>query len=59
MRMGDRIRAILFDIRRKTCPQLMLSRTVPAMLIELFRIEVPEISEEVEIKGAARDPFAR
>tara|TARA_A100001015_G_scaffold185771_2_gene206721 strand:- start:382 stop:1284 length:903 start_codon:yes stop_codon:yes gene_type:complete len=38
----------------------MLSRTVPAMLIELFRIEVPEISEEViEIKGAARDPGSR
>ena len=61
MRMGDRIRAILFDIRPENRgPQLMLSRTVPAMLIELFRIEVPEISEEViEIKGAARDPCSR
>ena len=61
MRMGDRIRAILFDIRPENRgPQLMLSRTVPAMLIELFRIEVPEISEEViEIKGAARDPGSR
>ncbi|WP_370305752.1 transcription termination factor NusA [Thalassolituus sp.] len=61
MRMGDRIRAILFDIRPENRgPQLMMSRTVPAMLIELFRIEVPEISEEViEIKGAARDPGSR
>ena len=58
MRMGERVRAILFDIRPENRgPQLMLSRTVPDMLIELFRIEVPEISEEViEIKGAARDP---
>jgi len=61
MRMGDRVRAILFDIRPENRgPQLMLSRTVPEMLIELFRIEVPEISEEViEIKGAARDPGSR
>ncbi|MEK9711555.1 MAG: transcription termination factor NusA [Thalassolituus sp.] len=61
MRMGERVRAILFDIRPENRgPQLMLSRTVPAMLIELFRIEVPEISEEViEIKGAARDPGSR
>ena len=41
-------------------PQLILSRTSPKMLIELFRIEVPEISEEViEIRGAARDPGSR
>ena len=61
MRMGERVRAILFDIRPENRgPQLMLSRTVPDMLIELFRIEVPEISEEViEIKGAARDPGSR
>jgi len=61
MRMGERVRAILFDVRPENRgPQLMLSRTVPAMLIELFRIEVPEISEEViEIKGAARDPGSR
>ena len=61
MRMGERVRAILFDIRPENRgPQLMLSRTVPDMLIELFRIEVPEISEEViEIKGAARDPVSR
>jgi len=41
-------------------PQLILSRTSPRMLIELFKIEVPEISEEViEIKAAARDPGSR
>jgi transcription termination/antitermination protein NusA len=39
---------------------LLLSRTSPQMLIELFKIEVPEISEEIiEIKAAARDPGSR
>ncbi len=37
--------------------QLFVTRSKPEMLIELFRIEVPEIGEEViEIKAAARDP---
>ncbi|MFY9178250.1 MAG: transcription termination factor NusA [Venatoribacter sp.] len=60
-RMGDRVRAVLHSIRPENRgPQLILSRTCPEMLIELFRIEVPEISEEViEIKGAARDPGSR
>jgi N utilization substance protein A len=41
-------------------PQLILSRTSPAMLVELFKIEVPEIAEEViEIRAAARDPGSR
>jgi N utilization substance protein A len=40
--------------------QLVLSRSAPGMLVELFRIEVPEIAEEViEIKAAARDPGSR
>jgi len=39
---------------------LILSRAAPAMLIELFTIEVPEIAEQViEIKAAARDPGSR
>ncbi|UTW48905.1 transcription termination factor NusA [Bacterioplanoides sp. SCSIO 12839] len=61
LRMGDRVRAILFDIRPENRgPQLMLSRTTSDMMVELFRIEVPEIAEEViEIKGAARDPGSR
>lgn len=60
-RMGDRVRALLEEIRSDVRgPQLILSRTSPKMLIELFRIEVPEISEEViEIRGAARDPGSR
>ncbi len=60
-RMGDRMRALLIDVRsEQRGPQLFLSRTAPAMLIELFKIEVPEISEEIiEIKAAARDPGSR
>ncbi len=42
---------------RKRVAQLFVTRSKPEMLIELFRIEVPEIGEEViEIKAAARDP---
>lgn len=61
MRMGDRVRAYLYDIRSDLKgPQMTLSRIRPEMLIELFKIEVPEIGEElIEIKGAARDPGAR
>ena len=60
-RMGDRVRAHLKDIRSETRgPQLLLSRACPEMLIELFKIEVPEISEEViSLKAAARDPGSR
>ncbi|MEQ6886558.1 transcription termination factor NusA [Salicola sp. Rm-C-2C1-2] len=60
-RMGDRVRALLKEIRTDhRGPQLILSRTSPQMLIELFRIEVPEIAEElINIKGAARDPGSR
>jgi N utilization substance protein A len=59
--MGDRMRALLIDVRsEQRGPQLFLSRTSPDMLIELFKIEVPEISEEIiEIKAAARDPGSR
>ena len=60
-RVGDRVRAILTDIRDDVRgPQLALSRACNEMLIELFSIEVPEIYEEViEIRAAARDPGLR
>ena len=60
-RTGERVRALLKEVRAEgRGPQLILSRTCPEMLIELFRIEVPEIAEEViEIRGAARDPGSR
>jgi N utilization substance protein A len=60
-RVNDRVRAILQEIRTEgRGPQLILSRTSPEFLIELFKIEVPEIAEEtIEIRGAARDPGMR
>lgn len=60
-RVGDRVRAILQDVRPEARgPQLFLSRACPEMLIELFKIEVPEIAEQViEIRAAARDPGSR
>ncbi|TIH07408.1 transcription termination factor NusA [Pseudomonas leptonychotis] len=60
-RVGVRLRALLKEIRTENRgPQLILSRTAPEMLIELFRIEVPEIAEElIEVMGAARDPGSR
>ncbi len=61
VRVGDRIRAYLSEISDDPKgPQIFLSRTHKGMLVELFRIEVPEIGEDViEIKAAARDPGAR
>jgi N utilization substance protein A len=60
-RVGDRVRAILLDVRSDARgPQLFMSRACPEMLVELFRIEVPEIAEQViEIRAAARDPGSR
>ncbi|MDF2939813.1 MAG: nusA [Gammaproteobacteria bacterium] len=61
LRVGDRVKAYLKEVARDTRgPQLLLSRACPEMLIELFKLEVPEIAEEViEVKGAARDPGSR
>jgi len=60
-RINDRLRAILLEISTEVRgPQLILSRACPQMLIELFRIEVPEIAEGViQIRAAARDPGSR
>lgn len=61
MRVNDRVRTYLYEIRSDTKgPQMAVSRTRPEMLVELFKIEVPEIGEElIEIKAAARDPGSR
>jgi N utilization substance protein A len=61
VRVNDRLRAYLYEVNReRRGPLLLLSRTRPEMLMELFRIEVPEIAEEViDIKAAARDPGSR
>ena len=60
-RVGDRIRAVLKEIQPEARgPQLIMSRTCAEMLIELFKIEVPEIAEQViDIRAAARDPGLR
>ncbi|MCK8045697.1 transcription termination factor NusA [Shewanella sp. 1CM18E] len=60
-RPGDRVRALLYSVRPEARgAQLFLTRTKPDMLIELFRVEVPEIQDEmIEIMGAARDPGSR
>lgn len=60
-RTNDRVRAYLYDIVESVRgPQLLLSRIKNNMLVELFRIEVPEIGENViEIKAAAREPGSR
>ncbi len=61
VRPGDRVRGYLFDVRpEKRGPQLFVSRTARELLIELFKLEVPEIGEGViRVHGAARDPGLR
>lgn len=56
-RMGDRVRAYLQDVTfRPRGPQLTMSRACKEMLTELFKIEVPEIGDDlIDIMGAARD----
>ncbi|OOF70488.1 transcription termination factor NusA [Rodentibacter caecimuris] len=60
-RPGDRVRGVLYKVVPESKnTQLFMTRAKPEMLIELFRLEVPEIGEEtIEIKGAARDPGLR
>jgi N utilization substance protein A len=60
-RQGDRIRAIITDVRRTLKdPQIILSRTNPMFLVKLFEQEVPEIAEGiVRIICAAREPGQR
>ncbi len=60
-RVGDRVRALLSEIRPEARgPQLVITRTSSSVLIELFKIEVPEIADGViEILAAARDPGSR
>ncbi|HET7174918.1 MAG TPA: transcription termination factor NusA [Gammaproteobacteria bacterium] len=61
VRTGDRVRGYLKEVRAEARgPQLFVSRTTPAFLIELFKLEVPEVGQGlIEIKGAARDPGSR
>ncbi|TXK65737.1 transcription termination factor NusA [Alkalisalibacterium limincola] len=61
LRPGDRVRGYLFDVRSEIRgPQLFISRAAPEFMMELFKLEVPEVGQDlVEIKAAARDPGDR
>lgn len=61
VRKGDRMRALVKEIKpAQRGAQIFLSRTTPEFLIELFSMEVPEISSHIiEIMGGARDPGLR
>ena len=61
VRPQDRIKALLTEVRSEPRgPQLFMTRTSPQFLIELFRIEVPEVGQGlIDILGAARDPGLR
>lgn len=56
-RIGDRVRAYLQEVSfRPRGPQLIMSRACNEMLTELFKIEVPEIGDDlIDIMSAARD----
>ncbi len=61
LRVGDRVKAYLLRIDRNARgPQIILSRTAPEFVINLFDLEVPEIADGLmELKACARDPGLR
>ena len=61
LRSGDRVRAVILGVDpTQRGPQIMLSRSAPPFMVELFAQEVPEIEQGLhEIKSCARDPGSR
>ena len=61
VRSGDRLRGYLKEVRfEPRGPLLFVSRTAPEFIVELFKLEVPEVGDGlIEIRGAARDPGLR
>ena len=61
LRTGDRVRAYIAEVDPTLRgPQILLSRSAPGFMIELFAQEVPEIEQGLlEIKSCARDPGSR
>ena len=61
VRTGDRLRGYLYEVKSEPRgPQLFVSRTAPELMMELFKLEVPEVGQGlVEIKACARDPGDR
>ena len=61
LRIGDRVRAYIQAVDSTLRgPQILLSRSAPGFMVELFALEVPEIEQGLlEIKACARDPGSR
>jgi N utilization substance protein A len=61
LRSGDRVRAVILGVdETQRGPQIMLSRSAPQFMMELFAQEVPEMEQGLlEIKSCARDPGSR
>ncbi len=61
LRIGDRVRAYIAEVDATLRgPQIILSRSAPGFMVELFAQEVPEIEQGLlEIKSCARDPGSR
>jgi N utilization substance protein A len=61
VRPQDRMKALLIEVRSEIRgPQLFMTRTSPQFLVELFKIEVPEVGQGlIDILGSARDPGLR
>ena len=61
LRVGDRVRGWVSKVNREgRGPQLFMSRTAPEFIMELFRLEVPEIEQGLlQVKAAARDAGVR
>lgn len=61
VRQSDRLKALLYEVRSELRgPQLFMTRSSPEFLLELFKIEVPEVGQGlIEILAAARDPGLR
>lgn len=61
IRVGDRLRGYLYEVSSEVRgPQLFVSRTAPEFMVELFKLEVPEVGQGlVELKGCSRDPGDR
>lgn len=60
-RFNDRLKVYLLEVRKTTkTPQIIVSRTHPALVPRLFELEVPEVYDGiVQIKSVAREPGAR
>ena len=61
LRTGDRVRGYLYDVRSEPRgPQIFVSRAAPEFMMELFKIEVPEVGQGlVSIMACSRDPGDR